>query len=110
MKAVFKVKTIKNNWKPPFKKEIEEKEFIVSKNEAFDEFIDGRNGKIMTFKLLELGHEKALVKYALQFSLAGGVNPGNKEIWVEKNNSVSFTYLWGNQGITKEIILKEIQS
>jgi len=103
-KAIFEVKSITQHWGPPFGKESSSYEAVVSKGEKFDNM--PKEGPI--FKLLECNGNKALVEFSEKFTLKGHLHPRNRQIWVDKKEPVSFTYLWGNDGMTKSLLLKEI--
>ena len=103
-KVLFSLQTVVNPWKPPFHKKIESEELAVFEGQEFDS-MKRVKGKI--FKLLKCDSTKCLVHYSQQFTLKGHEHPSNREIWVGKE-PVSFTYLWGEDGITKKLSLKQI--
>lgn len=104
MQAVFEVKSIESQWKPPFRKNIEEKEFVVEKGQEFDRIIGNGNNQPV-FRVIELQNTRALVEYCNLFTLKT-TNPGNRQIWLDMNSPVELTYLWGENGITKKITFK----
>jgi len=103
-KAIFEVKSIVQHWGPPFGKEVSTEEISVSEGKSFDSH--PKAGSI--FKLVKLGKGKALVEFNEKFTLKGHEHPRNRQVWVDKLEPVSFTYLWGNDGMTKSLKLKEI--
>lgn len=105
MKAVFEVKSIENQWKPPFKKTIETKDLEVSENEGFAEF-DGRNDFV--FKLLKVNPDSAVIEYHREFTLKSYEQPQSKQLQLELGEPASFTFLWGEDGITKTLTLKQV--
>jgi hypothetical protein len=93
MSGIFEVRSIQNQWKPPFKKNIEETEFIVEKGQEFDRIIGNGNNESV-FRVIELQTSRALVEYCRLFTLKG-YNPGDRKIWLDLGNPVELTYLWG---------------
>ena len=104
MKARFEVRSIKAQWKPPFKKEITDEVFDVEEGEGFDRVIGNGNNESV-YVLLRTRGESAVVKYSKLFTLKTG-NPGNYELILPKESPVDMTYLWGEDGITKKITFK----
>jgi len=102
--AVFLVKNITQHWGPPFGKEMSDAELTVSEGSHFDEF--PKEGPI--FKLLKCDGDKALVEFSEKFTLKGHEHPRNRQVWIDKQVQVSFTYLWGENGVTKKLELREI--
>ena len=102
--AIFLVKSITQHWRPPFGKEMTELEMDVDEGKKFDDF--PKEGPI--FKLVKCDGDKALVEFNEKFTLKGHLHPRNRQIWIEKDEAVDFTYLWGENGITKSLKLKEI--
>ncbi len=103
-KAVFQLHTIVNPWKPPFHKKIEAEEIEVREGQGFDS-MEKVDGKI--FRLVKCNSDRCLVGFSEKFTLKGHVHPSNREVWVGKE-PVSFTYLWGEDGITKKLSVKNI--
>ena len=103
-KALFFLQTVVNPWKPPFQKKIDSEELEVLEGQGFDS-MEKVDGKIFT--LLKCDSNKCLVRYSEQFTLKGYEHRRNKEVWVGKE-PISFTYLWGEDGITKKLSLKQI--
>jgi len=103
-KAVFLVKSITQHWKPPFGKEMTDLEISVEEGQYFDSM--PKEGPL--FKLLQCDGNKALVEFNDKFTLKGHLHPRNRQIWIDKEEPVSFTYLWGENGITKSLVLREI--
>ncbi|MBS3061233.1 MAG: hypothetical protein J4215_01465 [Candidatus Diapherotrites archaeon] len=100
MKAKFEVTQTIQPWGPPFDKKVETKNYAVTENEKFDA-MPKTNSPVFT--LLRIGTDKALIKYHLEFTLKGYVQPQNKEIWIEKDESKELSFLWGDDGLTKKI-------
>lgn len=105
MEAVFEVKSLRQQWKPPFKKEAEAKEVCVPVNAMFEKF-DGTNENI--FKLVKAGNGEASIWYSEQFTLKGHSHPRDRIVELKQGESASFTYLWGENGITKTVKFKKI--
>lgn len=104
MRARFEVRSIKSQWKPPFKKEITDEVFDVSEGEEFDRIIGNGNNEAV-FKLVKADDGFATVEYSKLFTLKNG-NPGSYKITITKDNSQDMTYLWGEDGVTKKITYK----
>tara|TARA_Y100000310_G_scaffold340361_1_gene435833 strand:+ start:1151 stop:1483 length:333 start_codon:yes stop_codon:yes gene_type:complete len=102
--ALIELKTIVNPWKPPFKKTIENVDVEVKAGQDFDS-MEKVPGPI--FKLIRCDSDSCIVQYSEKFTLKGHEHPGNKQVKVGKE-PVSFTYLWGNDGITKKLSIKKI--
>ncbi len=103
-KAVFLVKSITQHWRPPFGKGLSKMELVVEEGHCFDSF--PKVGPV--FKLVNCDSDKALVEFSEKFTLKGHLHPRDRQVWVGKEKTVSFTYLWGSDGITKSLKLKEI--
>ena len=103
-KAMFSLQTIVNPWKPPFRKKIEADEVEVAVGQEFDS-IEKEKGK--TFKLVKCTGDTCTVEYSQKFTLKGHEHPGDRKVEIGKE-PVSFTYLWGEDGITKKLALKQI--
>lgn len=106
MKARFEIRSIKAQWKPPFKKEITEEVFDVEQGESFDRIIGNGNDENV-FNLMNAENGSAKVKYSKLFTQKNG-NPGNYELVLEKDTPIEMTYLWGEDGMTKKITYKGI--
>ena len=102
----FLIRSIQQQWKPPFKKDIKEDEFVVKEGEAFDQII-GNGNNTPVYKALRLNGDSAVVEYSKLFTLKTG-NPGNYQLTLRKDESVAMTYLWGEDGVTKTITYKGI--
>ena len=102
--AIFLVKSIVSKWRPPFGKEITKLEMDIDEGKTFDSM--PKEGSI--FKLVKCDGNRALVEFSEKFTLKGHLHPRNRQVWIEKNEAVDFTYLWGEDGITKSLKLKEI--
>ncbi len=104
MKAVFEVKTLENDWKPPFRKNNSAREYSVGESEEFDR-ITGNGNDEAVFQLLQYAGERAQVKYSRLFTLKEPLELGGKEktIWAPLGKEITITYLWGEKGITKKI-------
>jgi len=103
-KAVFDLTTIVNPWKPPFGKKIEADEIEVAEGQGFDS-MERVHGNV--FKLVKCDGDSCLVHFSEKFTLKGHEHPRNRKVEVGKK-PVSFTYLWGNDGVTKKLALKRV--
>jgi hypothetical protein len=104
MKAVIEVKELKQEWNPPFRKKITKKEIEVEEGELFE--ANGSKGKI--FKLIKIGKDRILIEFNSSYTNKGHIHPANRQLWIEKNESESFAELWGNNGVTKTLTLKNL--
>ncbi len=107
MNAQFQVKSIINQWKPPFEKKIKEDTFNVKEGQSFSQ-IKGKGQFV--FKLLRITGKRALIEYHPEFTLKGHENPGNKQLWFDSGETKNFTFLWGEDGITKSITLQQTEA
>ena len=103
-KALMDLRTIVTPWKPSFKKTMENEDIEVREGQSFDS-MKKVQGPI--FKLVKCDSDHCIVQYSEKFTLKGHEHPGNRQVEVGKE-PVSFTYLWGNDGITKKLALKRI--
>lgn len=106
MKARFEIRSIKSQWKPPFKKEITDEVFEVSEGETFDRIIGNGNDESV-YTLVRADANGAKVQYSKLFTLKTH-NPGSYELNLVVDAPVEMTYLWGEDGITKKITFKGI--
>ncbi len=104
-KAVFVLKSVIHRWEPPFSSTVSNSEVTVGEGQHFDSLED-KEGHV--FRLLRCDGNKALVEFNPLFTLKGHEHPGNRQVWVGRLEPVDFTYLWGNDGVTKSLQLKEI--
>lgn len=105
MKARFEVRTIRSSWsKPSQKKEITDDVFEVEEGQEFDA-IKGNGNEEKVYQLMKLAGDRAVVRYSRLFTLKT-VNPGDKQIVLEKDKPVEMTYMWGEDGTTKKITYK----
>lgn len=110
MKAIFEVKTIESQWKPPFKKDITEKEYKVSEGEGFDHITANGNDEDI-FQLIRVNGDRAMVRHSRVFTLknpAAAQQDKDRCIWLAIERGESLTYLWGEKGITKTITFKGV--
>jgi hypothetical protein len=106
MRARFEVRSIKAQWKPPFKKEITDEIFDVEEGETFDRIVGNGNDEHV-FKVINIREGNAIVEYSKLFTLKNG-NPGNYQLTLTKDEIIDMTYLWGEDGVTKKINFKGI--
>ena len=106
MKMRFIVRSVQQEWKPPFKKDIKEDEFAVKEGEGFDQII-GNGNNTHVFKAIKLNGDSATIEYSKLFTLKTG-NPGNYQVTLKKDESIAMTYLWGENGTTKTVTYKGI--
>lgn len=110
MKAIFEVKTVQSQWKPPFKKDITEKQYKASEGESFDHITANGNDEDI-FQLIRVNGDRAMVRHSRVFTLK---NPAAAQVekdrcmWLTLEKGESLTYLWGEQGMTKTITYKGV--
>lgn len=104
-KAVFFLKSVIHKWQPPFNATVASNEVAVEEGESFDQM---QKPNCFVFRLVKCDSDKALVEFHRLFTLKGHLHPRNRQAWVGKIEETNFTYLWGNDGITKSLRLKEI--
>jgi len=104
MKAVIEVKELKQDWNPPFQKKIDIKEVEVEEGALFESNGNGKN----VFRLVQAGKDRILVEYDITYTNKGHVHPTNRQLWIGKGESESFSELWGNNGVTKTLTLKNL--
>jgi len=104
MKARFEIRSIKSQWKPPFKKEITDEVFEVGEGETFDRIIGNGNDESV-YTVLSANGNIAKVQYSKLFTLKTH-NPGNYALNLTVDAPIEMTYLWGEDGITKKITFK----
>lgn len=105
MKAVIEIKELKQDWNPPFQKKRETKEVEVEEGQLFES--NGNGGNV--FRLVQIGKDRILVEYDVGYTNKGHAHPTNRQLWIEKHSSESFSQLWGNNGVTKTLTLKELR-
>ena len=109
MKAVFEVTSITNSWKPPFRKEKNISEYTAGEGTCFEE-VNSNNVSGTVFRLKEIREGRALVEYDSHFMRKDMPNSRDKEVWMEKGKTYEFSFLWGDNGITKKVSLKKVVS
>ncbi|MEM4262090.1 MAG: hypothetical protein QXZ13_00450 [Candidatus Diapherotrites archaeon] len=110
MKAIFEVMTIETDWKPPFKKNIYNKEYEAKEQEGFDR-IKGNGNDEDAFIVEKISHNKTLIKYSRLITLKDPTKAKlekERRIWLDIGENQQFTYLWGEKGITKTLTYKAI--
>ncbi|MCX6798532.1 MAG: hypothetical protein NTW59_00330 [Candidatus Diapherotrites archaeon] len=104
-KAIIALRETINKWRPPFGKTVTDSEITVEAGQAFDQI---EHMKDPVFKLVRCDGDRVLIEHHRLFTLKGHEHPANRQVWVGKDQETSFTYLWGADGITKSLQLKEI--
>src|SRR3989344_7911550 len=109
MKAVFEVRTIESDWKPPFKKTNNANEYVVSEGEAFDRIMGNGNDEAV-FELMESADNRMKVRYSRLFTIKEPSDRVGKDktIWLIRGEEQPLSYLWGEKGITKKIVYKGV--
>ncbi|MFA4906950.1 MAG: hypothetical protein WC602_01635 [archaeon] len=104
MKAIIEVKNIAQDWKPPFQKKIDVKEFTVDETKEFDE----DSVHEFVFRLCRINGDKCQIEYNRGYTLKGYEQPGDRKIWLESGESKEISQLWNSNGITKKVTLKQL--
>ncbi|MEK6957412.1 MAG: hypothetical protein AABW99_00315 [archaeon] len=108
MKAVFQVKTIESDWRPPFKKKIETISYTADNEEEFDQVMGNGNHEHV-FKVLSIAGDNAKLEYSRLFTLKEGNDQAKgKTLSLSRGEEQSIAYLWGERGVTKIITYKGI--
>jgi len=105
MKALIEINELKQDWNPPFRKEKTTKEVEVEEGASFESNGNGRN----VFRLVQIGKDRILVEYDVEYTNKGHAHPTNRQLWIGKDEGQSFSQLWGNDGVTKTLRLKELR-
>ncbi|MBU0636502.1 hypothetical protein KKE06_05745 [Candidatus Micrarchaeota archaeon] len=103
MSLLFEISEVFQDWKPPFQKRTTQKEVRVQEKEGF-EFTPKNTEPI--FQVLENHNGRVLVEYRKDFTLKGYSQPRSKQVWLNTAETKEFSFLWGNNGITKKLTFK----
>ena len=110
MAILFEIKNIKQQWQPPFQKSMETEEVRVAKGGKFGKLerfgkhsvnLDG-----FAFTLIEVKSDHVVVEYDHELTVKDYQIPKDRRVSLRKNESKSFSYLWGEDGATKKITYK----
>jgi len=105
MKLKFEVRSIKQRWKPPFTKDVTDEVFEVEEGQTFDKIVGNGNNQPV-FALIKASEDgRAIVEFSKLFTLKVP-NPGDNKLVLSKDDSISMTYMWGEDGVTKKITYK----
>ncbi|MBI5553223.1 MAG: hypothetical protein HY917_00615 [Candidatus Diapherotrites archaeon] len=107
MKAVFVVKTLEADWKPPFKKTESIEEFQVAVGEGFDRFVGNGNDEDI-FAVKDIRPPMVDLAYSKLFTMEGIPSAKHMVVTLRPNEEKIIRYLWGEKGITKRIKLSDI--
>ncbi|HIH09348.1 MAG TPA: hypothetical protein HA254_01630 [Candidatus Diapherotrites archaeon] len=104
MKALFEVKTVENEWKPPFTKNIYTEHYSVAESDEFDRITSNGNDEAV-FALLGLEGDKAKIRFSRLFTPKESVEGLGKDktLLLPRGQEFVVTYLWGEKGVTKKI-------
>ena len=107
MKAFFDLKEVRQSWsKPNEPKKITAKEVIAEEGEQFD--MTEKNEPM--FRLLRANGGKVLLEYNRAYTLKGYEQPLSRTVWMEERQTIEFSSLWNNNGLTKKLTLKKISN
>jgi hypothetical protein len=102
--GVFEIETLYQHWGPPFEKKKESKEFRAEEGQGFDIVNEKQPEKLFT--LIRLSPDKAIVEYNRLYTRKGYEQPHDRQVVLEIGKSCSFSFLWGEHGISKTLIYK----
>ena len=110
MVILFEIKNIKQQWQPPFQKSIEAEEARVSAGGKFGKLERfGRHSVDLdgfAFTLVEVNSDHVVVEYDHELTVKDYRIPKDRRVSLKKNETKSFSYLWGEDGATKKITYK----
>jgi len=104
VKAVFEVKEVVQDWSPPFQKKVNVKNVEVKIGDSFE--LNEKGSPI--FKLIKLDGNKALVEHDRSYSTKGHEHVESRQVWIDREESKSFCALWGSNGNTKSLLLRDL--
>lgn len=101
VKVLFEVRTVKEAWQPPFKKQIETEQIVAGENEKFAEL--DQSG-IQVFQLVKAGQDRVLIEFSnLVTPKRVDERPISRQIWLGFGEEKSFTAQWASNGVSKVI-------
>ncbi len=104
LRAVFELKEIQQQWRPPFRKNVSSREVSVEETAFF-----GQNGDDEpTFKFLGMNGGKAQILFSSLYTLKGHEHPGNRVVELSPGEEASFSALWQENGLTKKLKLLNV--
>lgn len=107
MKAYFDLKEVSQSWsKPNEPKKITAKEVVAEEGEQFD--MTEKNEPM--FRLLRANGDKVLLEYNRAYTLKGYEQPLSRTVWMEERQTIEFSSLWNNNGLTKKLTLKKLSN
>jgi len=104
MHVTFDLRELRQDWRPPFKKDIRENEVTVSEGETFGPDGDGKN----VFRLVSVQGNMALVEFDQEYTLKGHEHPTNRQVLIDASEFKSFSALWKQDGLTMKLRVKNI--
>ena len=101
LKVLFEVRTIKEDWQPPFKKQIETEQVTAGETEKFAEL---NNSVIFVFQLVKAGQDRVLIEFSnLVTPKRVDERPISRQIWLGFGEEKSFTAQWASNGVSKVV-------
>ena len=104
MHVTFDLREIRQDWRPPFKKDLRESEVTVAEGDGFASDGDGRK----VFKLVKAVGNMALVEFDQEYTLKGHEHPTNRQVLIDASEFKSFSALWKQNGLTMKLRVKNI--
>ncbi len=105
MKALFEIRTIVQDWKPPFSKVEKRKEVLVGEGMEFE-----RDGKENVFKVHRIEGDRVLVEFSLNYIMKDPAGPVNRLVWLQRGEGRYFSASWRDNGLTKHLTYKGVTS
>ncbi|MBI5884579.1 hypothetical protein HZB89_00605 [archaeon] len=100
MQLMIEVKTIKEQWQPPFKKETIAENLVVEEGGYFLQ-IPGQ--KDFVFRLIRLNNNSALVEFHNLFMPKNEERPGSRQMLINFGEEKAFTAQWSSNGVAYSI-------
>lgn len=106
MHAVVEIESLMQDWKPPFAKKRDTKSFTVNEGETLEMLKDGT--PLFTIKSIQ--DDRILLGYSRMYTLKGYEHPTERQLWLGVHDSKKFSSLWGDNGVTKTVTLREVKT
>ena len=104
MHVTFDLRELRQDWRPPFKKDVRENEVTVSEGESYAPDGAGKN----VFKLVSVQGNMALIEFDQEYTLKGHEHPTNRQVLIDASDFKSFSALWKQDGLTMKLRVKNI--
>jgi hypothetical protein len=105
MQVMIELKTVKEQWQPPFRKEIETEQFIVDEGDYFLQ-VPGKDDFV--FRLIEARKDSVIIEFNSLFTVKNEERPSSRQLTFEFGEEKAFTAQWTSNGIT--YIIKPVKT